>query len=164
MLSGIFNGAPLWVWPLLGLVVIVGLISMRTRVTRVWPFYLMPLFAILAIRAVGGLNVSPELWGMFGATYGTGAVAGWRVQPRWITGRDATHVALRGEALTLAMVLTVYAANFAVGTMRAVAPHLIESLGFQTVFVLIVGLLSGLFLGRSLAILWAPRLGLSARA
>lgn len=161
MISGILTGAPVWVWPLLGLLVMLGLLSMRSRVSRVWPFYLMPLLAILAVRAVGGLHVSPELWGLFAAAYGMGAVLGWRVQPRWINGRDETRVALKGEALTLVMVLTVFVANFTAGTMKAVAPQVAEGTGFQFGFVLIVGLVSGLFLGRSLAILRAPRAGMS---
>ena len=81
MLMGILTGAPVWVWPLLGLLVIVGLMSIRSRLSRIWPFYLMPLFAVLAIRAVAGMHVAPELWGLFAASYATGAVLGWRVQP-----------------------------------------------------------------------------------
>ena len=65
--------------------------------------------------------------------------------------------------LTLLMVLTIYIANFTVGTMRAVAPPVVEGTEFQFGFVLIVGLVSGLFLGRSLSILRAPRSGNSQK-
>lgn len=157
MLSGILQGAPVWVWPLLALVLLVGLLSMRSRRSPVWPFYLMPLFGILAIRATAAMQVGPEIWALFGASYGAGAVLGWWVQPRWISRRDATHVALQGKALTLVMVVTVFSANFAVGTLRAVAPNVVAGGIFQAGFVVITGLVSGLFLGRSLAIIAAPR-------
>lgn len=164
MLRGILTGAPVWVWPLLAILVLVGFLSMRARVSRIWPFYLLPLLAILAIRAVAALHVAPELWGLFGASYGAGAVLGWRVQPRWIKGRDGARIALGGEGLTLVMVLTIYFANFAVGTMRAVAPQALAGTAFPFGFVLLVGIVSGIFLGRSLAIITAPHSGLPAQA
>ncbi|SFR00455.1 hypothetical protein SAMN04515673_102161 [Poseidonocella sedimentorum] len=163
MLSGVLTGAPVWVWPLLGVLLIIGLRAMRNRVSRVWPFTLMPLLAILAVNAVAGLRPSPELWALFAASYGAGAFIGWRFQPRWITGRDDSRVALKGEPLTLVMLLSIFLANFAAGAVTAMAPHLASSPGFQAGFTLIAGLASGLFLGRSLAILNATRSGLPKR-
>jgi hypothetical protein len=163
MLRGIATGAPLWVWPLLAVLVLLGLRSTRSRVSPVLPFYLIPFLAILAVRAVAALHATPELWGLFAASYAMGAVLGWRVQPRWIMGRDDRRVALRGEALTLVTILTVFLANFALGTMQAVAPQVAAGTGFRAGFVLIVGLVAGLFLGRTLAILRAPRAGLPAQ-
>lgn len=164
MLMGILTGPPIWVWPLLGLLILIGLISMRTRVTKVWPFYLLPLFAFIAMNSVSNLGPTPGLWGLFAASYGAGAILGWRIQPRWIISRDDRRVALKGEGLTIVMVLSVFVANFAVGLISALAPQIAERVMFQAGFVLIVGLMAGLFLGRAVAILKSPPVGLAELA
>lgn len=163
-LHGIATGTPTWVWPLLLTLTGIGVLSMRERVSPVWVYYMIPFMAIFALRAVAGLHVTPELWGLFAASYAVGTVTGWRLQPRWIIGRQGMRVALRGEPLTLVTILTVFVANFVAGTMQAVAPHMAAGLAFQAGFVALVALASGLFLGRTLAIAKARRSGIPARA
>ncbi|UYV36544.1 hypothetical protein N4R57_16275 [Rhodobacteraceae bacterium D3-12] len=60
---------------------------------------------------------------------------------------------MRGETLTLLTILTVFAANFVVGTVQAVAPDVAGGLGFRVGFAVIEGGVSGVFLGRTLAII-----------
>lgn len=152
ILKGIATGTPVWVWPLLAVLSAIGFAATRERVSPVWAYYFIPLMGVFAVRAVAGLSPAVEIWGLLGAAYLAGAVAGWRVQPRWIIERAGMRVRLRGEALTLATILTVFAANFVVGTVQAVAPDVAGSTGFQIGFVLVEGIASGLFLGRTLAI------------
>ena len=156
MLQGIATGTPIWVWPLLAVLIVIGFYSMRERVSPIWAYYLIPLMGVFAVNAVAGIPAAPEIWGLFVASYLVGALGGYRVQPRWIIWRRASRVALRGEALTLVVILTVFAANFVIGTLQAVAPQVVASTLFQAGFVMVEGLASGSFLGRTLAIVSAP--------
>lgn len=157
MLGGIAGGTPVWVWPLLVVLIGVGGMSMRQRVSPVWVYWMIPLFAVFALRAVAGIAPDAALWAVFAASYALGALIGWRVQPSWILRREGGRVHLRGEALTLLTILVVFAANFVVGTVAAVAPEVLGMAGFRIGFTLIEGSVSGVFLGRTLAIIgWRP--------
>ncbi|WP_439103887.1 hypothetical protein [Celeribacter marinus] len=142
---------PLWVFPLfLGLVAL-GVLSSRDRVTPVAVFYGLPFLGLLSVRATASLNAGMMAWGVFVLAYASGVVFGARAQSRFVIAREGARVRLRGEWLTMVMVMGIFALNFIKGTMQAVAPHLAAAPTYALLFALIAGLIAGLFLGRSMA-------------
>ena len=57
-MSALFTSAPLWVWPLLAMLLALGLNAMRTRTTPAWPLYGLPLLGVLSLRSVSALEAS----------------------------------------------------------------------------------------------------------
>ena len=156
-MSALFTSAPLWVWPLLAMLLALGLNAMRTRTTPAWPLYGLPLLGVLSLRSVSALEAANWVWGVFALAYALGAVFGLRFQARRILKKAGRKVLLKGEALTLPSVMVLFWANFALGVLSAVAPDVLASLGFQAGFASVLAGVSGSFLGRAAAILRAPR-------
>ncbi len=148
----IVSRVPVWVWPLLVLLVVLGLRATHRRETMVLPVYLMPLLGMLSINAVNRFQGGAVLWGVFAVAYLSGIGIGLWFQRRVVLGKSGTRVTLRGEWLTFGLMMTVFWMNFAGGVMRAVAPAIYGGLGFQTGFTIIAGVAAGIFLGRAVRV------------
>lgn len=148
----LFTNAPLWVWPLLALLIVVGLNAMRTRQTLALAIYGLPLLGILPLRTVAGLEAAPWVWAVFAGAYALGAVIGFRFQAPRVLAKQSGRVRLRGEALTLVAVLVIFLANFLRGVLDAVAPQALESAGFAAALAGVLALVAGSFLGRALCV------------
>ena len=57
---GIWNNAPFWVWPLLAVLLTIGIWATRTRNTSLISFYVLPFLALIGIRAIADLHHSPQ--------------------------------------------------------------------------------------------------------
>lgn len=152
MLLSILNGAPIWVWPLLALLVFFGLKATRNRVTPTLPIYLLPLLALLPLNAVNSLQGAGFLWAVFGLAYVIGGLLGFAFQRRIISQKSAGRVTLRGEWVTFAVVMAVFWMNFVGGVVGAISPDTYASNGFHIMFATIAGLAAGSFIGRALRV------------
>lgn len=148
---------PIWVLPLfLGLVAL-GVLSSRDRMTPVVIFYVLPFLGLLSLRATASLEAPATLWLAFVLGYALGVVFGARAQRDYIRAAHGTRVALRGEWLTLTMLMGIFVLNFVKGTAQGVAPEVAKSLPFTMTFAVVAGLLAGIFLGRALTTVRAVR-------
>ncbi|MCA2014232.1 hypothetical protein LCM17_22265 [Cereibacter sphaeroides] len=152
MLLPILSQIPLWVFPLFLGLLWLGLRATRTRRVPVLVLYLMPLMGLLTLnRAVHLPESTAALMALaLGALVG-GAI-GFTLQGRWILSREARHVVLRGEWLTLAVVMGLFWENFAAGMVAGMAPGVVSGLGFALVFGLGAGVLSGVLMGRAVRV------------
>lgn len=144
------TGAPIWVGPLLALLIFVGLRARQARSVPVLLIYLLPLLGILSLRAVASLPAGNWIWMIFLVLYGAGLWAGHRLQARWVLGRTGRMVQLAGENLTLLLMMAVFWANFLGGVLLAVAPDIYGNAMFQTGFTALLALAAGIFAGRAL--------------
>lgn len=151
-MTRILTETPLWVWPLFVLLVVVGLRARQTREVPMFAFYCLPLLGISAVSAVMALNAGLLVWGAFALAYAMGAVAGYRVQGRWVLGRRGRMVCLAGESLTLSMMMLVFGASFVGGFLEAAAPQVYAGAFFQACFAAVVAVSSGSFAGRALRV------------
>lgn len=156
MLSGILNGAPIWVWPLLALLIGLGVLASRTRSTPTLPVYFLPLLGILSINSVNSLSPAPLIWGVFVIAYIIGIRFGFLFQNRQIVEKSNGRVTLKGEWVTLAVFMCIFWLNFVGGAVGAMSPDIYESTGFHLVFALIAGMIAGSFVGRGFSVLKAP--------
>ena len=153
----ILTGTPVWVWPLLALILVLGLNAVRDRKSPIWILAVLPLLGILGLRSMLTIHAAALGWLLFAVAYAGGVLIGRALQPRWLFGVADGRVHLKGEALTLTLTLSLFMLNYATGVLRAVAPEVVASPVVQIVFPLIEGAISGLFLGRFLATLAVVR-------
>ena len=110
-----FVNVPLWVWPLFGFNLWVGLMASRDQWTPIWIYWLLPLFGLLDVRQI---LVAPEFWVAFPAKvigYFVGAYCGYRWQQNWIIEKSGSRVHMKGEWITMLAVMILFWFNFANG-------------------------------------------------
>ncbi|MCF6320560.1 MAG: hypothetical protein L3J32_02185 [Rhizobiaceae bacterium] len=150
----ILMGPPVWVWPLLAGLLILGLRASKTRRVPIILIYLLPLLGLISINAVVGLERQLIAWIVYFAAYGIGVFAGFAKQAKWLLAKESGRVRLAGEWITLSAMMTIFWVNFIVGTVGAVNPQLLSNAGFIAVSVGLIACASGSFLGRALRVYW----------
>lgn len=154
----ILAGVPVWIWPLLLVLVLLGLHSSRDHPVLIPTYLAMPLIAISnlpTLQAQPNLELALAVWGV---TYLCGALLGHRLQTRWMITRRGLKAWVRGEWFSMAMMMLLFWVNFANALVDAVAPEISASLAFGLILATLLGLASGSFLGRALRILfWQPQ-------
>jgi hypothetical protein len=152
-LKGIMTGAPLWVWPLLLVLLALGLRASRPRETSLLPLCLLPLIGLSNVSTLTGLADPALAWKAWSLAYLLGAGLGFLQQGAWIVERRGWRAHIKGEWLTLTTMMLLFWANFANGTIATLAPNLAASTLYLILFPALIGLASGSFLGRPLRLL-----------
>ena len=152
----IITNAPLWVWPLLALLISFGFIATRERTTLIAPLYGLPFLGILSFNAVNAMSPSPVIWLLFTAAYAIGVWRGFIFQEGIILFKSRTHVTLSGEWLTMVVVMVIFWMNFVSGAMQAIAPVVASSPTFHAAFAAVAGIIAGIFLGRATRLISSP--------
>lgn len=153
ILLGIWQNVPVWVWPLFVVLLAIGIFSMRDRSGSVIPFLFYPLFGFTSLGAITALTHTPLNWITFGIAYLIGAILAFWWQDGLVLSKDRWRVRVRGEKITLIILMAIFFSNFVNGVIEAVAAH-IRSLPFFTlIFAGLIGACSGSFTGRGLRII-----------
>lgn len=153
-IAGVLIHAPLWVWPLLAGLVWLGLRARREREIPVAGFYAMPFFAFMSM--VGMASQPAGSWAIFAVCYGLGLWLGDRAQGGLIIAKSGGRVRVRGEAITLAALMTIFWLAFAGGYVAARAPEVAAALWWRLGVAALSGAVSGQFAGRALRVIRAP--------
>ena len=153
LISGIASGAPIWVWPLLLVLILVGIRASRDRTAPVYIYYGLPLLAIMSLNTIMGQPNPTIAWICFGLGYLLGCATAFSMQSNWLIERNDTRLSLKGEWVTLITMMVIFWSNFVNGMLLDVAPNLQTIPVFTAAFTLVIGLASGTFLGRALYIL-----------
>lgn len=156
-IEGILAGAPVWVWPLLVLLLVLGWRSSRTRRTPMLLVYALPLLGIMTLGSLRALPEPSVVWTGFGIGYVLAAMICFRLQRRWTLERSRSFVTLLGEWLTLTVIMIMFWANFASGFLQQVSPDTHASVPFLAAFSCAIGAASGSFLGRAVQVMTNPR-------
>lgn len=146
------SNIPFWVWPLLFVLILVGTTASKDRTVSNRLFWFLPLIGFMAVPTLIRIG-SIETAAIFLLAYGTGTVAGSIFQRSVFLGVENNRTHLRGEWMTMVVVMILFSANFAFGTVNAVSPELAQDYRLLVPFVVIIGLCSGSFLGRSLFVI-----------
>ena len=153
MIKGILSGAPIWIWPLLVLLLFIGYKASKPRKTSAIAFYFLPFLGLISINSVTSLPFQVVAWGCFGVGYITGAAGAYVLQNKWLLGKQDRTISLSGEWFTMLTLMIIFWMNFAGGMMKAVSPGVYSTQGFIALFTLLVGAASGSFLGRALKVI-----------
>ena len=156
MLLSIIFGTPIWVWPLLAFLLGYGIRASHDRDTSVWPVYLVPLLGLITLKTILTASGGQAVWLSYVAAYVLAATAGYALQRRWLVEKYENRVTLKGEWLTLVVVMVLFWSNFAFGVTRVLASEIITQVSNQVLYALVVGIASGSLLGRALQVVLAP--------
>lgn len=152
---GIATGAPIWVWPLLIVLILVGIRSSRDRTTSAYLYYGLPLLGIMSLGSIFAQPNQTTAWGCFALGYLIGMTVGYSRQSNWLLDKDGAKLTLKGEWFTLVMMMIIFWSNFANGILLALAPTVQTNTIFTALFTLCIGFAAGSFLGRAAYILRA---------
>lgn len=156
ILLRILSGPPAYVWPLLGLLVVLGLLSARDRETPLWPVFILPLLGLTGLPSLLSV-VNPSVsWPAYAAAYALGALWGRSKQRKSLVWKSPKRLSLKGEWSSLGMMMLIFWANFAEGILTAVAPGIMGTVAVAAALPALKGFGSGFFLGRAIWILQAP--------
>ncbi len=150
----ILQGAPLWVWPLLALLLFLGIRSLRARSTPVASLVALPLaFFGLSLSNLLPLDaLAPLRIGVWLAALTVGIAPGWLlVRPdRIAIDRARRRVAVPGSVVPLVLMLAAFVVGFYFGYLFARYPELKSDPLTLAIASTYRGLMSGYFLGQTL--------------
>jgi hypothetical protein len=149
---GIFQNAPVWVWPLFFVLFAIGLFAMKTRNSSIIPYFFYPLFGLTAANALLGLGHVPTNWIVFGCSYIVGVATAFRWQDGLILEKQGWTMRLQGDKITLFILMLIFFSNFVNGVFEAVAPQVSGTILYTITFAGVIGLCSGSFTGRALRV------------
>jgi len=150
MLMMVLTKTPIWVWPLLVLLVALGLRASKTRWMPAVIVYVMPLLGLLSINNMLGLPNLIVVLAVFVIFYGLGAWGGLRLQSGFTLGREGGRVQVAGEWMTMITIIAVFLASFLNGLFVAIAPEIVTLPVVYLGLTMIKGLVSGIFIGRAI--------------
>ncbi|MGH1487318.1 MAG: hypothetical protein ACRBCI_13980 [Cellvibrionaceae bacterium] len=155
IVSGIITNAPLWIWPLLLALIMIGLHSTRTRVTYIPLYCLLPLTGILALKGMFDIPNPTVAWISCGLFFLVGCYSGYRWQQSLTIRRvDKVRAVIKGEWVTLITLMIIFFSNFIDGAITATAPDLKILTSYILIFSAVIGLCKGIFVGRTLQVLY----------
>ncbi len=142
---------PIWVWPLYGLLLFLGLQRTRDSSVSLIRVLILPLvvagFAISTFIGAGLSGLPIVLIGLV-----VGGAVGWQLEGRGATRRLADgKLWLRGEWLTFAQIVAVLVFRYATNVVSAINPVLNANSIWHLGTLFVSALLSALFLGRTAA-------------
>jgi hypothetical protein len=153
-MSDIVTKAPIWVWPLLLVLIALGLMQSRNRTVPPQPIIVIST-AMLCLSAYGvissfqGSVLALLAWAKLLTItllicQKMGYPQGWQFDAN--TGR----MQVPGSWLPMALFLGIFLTKFAVGAALAMRPALAQQLNFALPISALYGLLSGIFAARAL--------------
>ncbi|MFN8526686.1 MAG: DUF6622 family protein [Chloroflexota bacterium] len=158
MFAQVVQNTPVWVWPVLGIILGAGALQLRPRTIPATLVVGMPvLMAGLALfGVVSSFGIRVEVIGAWVLGAAIGLVLNEHVlrsprAARFHPGSERYEVP--GSALPLVLMLVIFGARYVVGATTAMAPAVSATLVFIASACSILGLCSGLFVARALRIL-----------
>ena len=160
MVFEIIKRTPLWVWPLLVLLVALGLMQVRDReLSRLrlltLPLVMVALSLAATLNAFGAAPVAPIAWALGGAlALVIGLDSG--AEPAK-SGQGASLYKVAGSWGPLILILGIFLVRYGVAATLAITPGMGAEPAFQVGTGLSYGAMSGLLLSRALAVLGLSR-------
>lgn len=157
----ILSFVPLWVWAILALILVLGTLQTRPQLMKPRRLVILPavwlVYGAWGVQASFGLSAAAVLAWLAGLALSVLAMrrSGWPGQARFVP--ELARYRVPGSWWPLALMLSLFAAKFALGMSLALQPNLARELSVALGFSVVFGLLSGALLGRSLNILAGSR-------
>lgn len=158
-------GTPVWVWPVLALLLWRGWSATRERTVAAWQVWLMPaVFVVFALaRLVEAGFASMALLGL-AAGGALGIPVGAMIGRRFPIRRLAEGLRLHGEWLTLAFIVLVFAGRYVDGVVSSIDPALAAGASYRFAMAALSGFFGLVMVSRAAAAFpWQGRHALAAR-
>jgi hypothetical protein len=161
MILQIISHTPLWVWGLLGALLILGLAQTRSRLVARWQLLALPVVLLMlglwsmapgfAAQPLAGLVwlLSLLTFTRLGGSLPRPAAA------RWLALEQ--RLQLPGSWLPMLIIMTIFLLRYVFAVAQTLNPEWRGMLAVQAPLALTFGALSGIFLGRALGLLAMTR-------
>jgi len=158
----IVSNTPLWVFGLLAGLTLLGVKQLRLRPLSPQRLVLLPLaMGTWSLMSLTDKSTLPLLCYLGAAVMGTALML---LMPRRIVRREQGLYLVPGSPLPLVLMLSIFTLHYVSGVLQARAPELLTTPGLLLGSSAAYGALSGLLIGRMLAIVLAARSGAAVRA
>ena len=152
-ISQVVKGTPVWVWAILVSLIVLGVNQLRTRNVSRYSVLIAPVvFLFVGLIAAGRGPVGFSAWALTLLASAASTFFVW--QPtggaRYDANSDRLH--LPGSVIPLLLMLAIFLLNYAINVALAINPALRSELGWQVGPAIILGALSGVFIGRALTL------------
>ena len=146
----IISSTPGWVWGILAALVALGVQQLRARTIRRHVVLFAPVaFLFVGLLAAGRGSAGFAAWALALLTTAAFTFFVWKptAGARYDAAIDRLH--LPGSVVSMLLMLTIFLFNYAINVALAINPALRSELAWQVGPALVLGMLSGLFIGRA---------------
>lgn len=148
--SQVLKGTPFWVWAILAALVVLGVQQLRPRSVKRYSVLIAPVaFLMVGLMAAGRGPVGFMSWALTLASVAAFTFFVWR--PTGGARYDAGHDRLNmpGSVTPMLLMLSIFLLNYVINVALAINPALRGEMAWQVVPAVILGALSGVFIGRA---------------
>jgi NhaP-type Na+/H+ and K+/H+ antiporter len=157
--SQILKGTPVWVWAILVALIVLGVKQLRARVVKRYSVLVAPVvFLVIGLMAAGRGPIGLLAWAI--ALFATAAFTFFVWQPTAGARYDANtdRLNLPGSAIPMLIMLSIFLLNYVINVALAIKPALRAEFVWQVGPAIILGALSGVFIGRALTLFCMNRI------
>ena len=146
----VLKNTPVWVWAILATLIVLGANQLRTRVVSRYSVVIAPVaFLFIGLTAAGRGSVGFVAWAL--ALLAAAALTFFVWQPtagaRYNPATDRLN--LPGSVIPMLLMLAIFLLNYVINAALAINPALRSELPWQVGPAVLLGALSGMFIGRA---------------
>ena len=162
-ISQVLKSTPVWVWAILVALIVLGVKQLRPRTVSRYSLLIAPVvFLFVGLIAAGRGPLGFLAWAL--TLLATAAFTFFVWQPtagaRYSPSTD--HLHLPGSVIPMLLMLAIFLLNYVINVALAINPALRAELPWQVGPAVILGALSGVFIGRAATLFCMNRLSQSA--
>ena len=157
--SQVLKGTPTWAWAILVSLIVLGVNQLRARVVSRYSVLIAPvIFLFVGFMAAGRGPVGFTAWAL--TLIATAAFTFFVWQPTGSARYDARtdRLNLPGSVIPMLLMLAIFLLNYVINVALAINPELRSEMIWQVGPAIILGALSGVFIGRALTLFRMNRL------
>ena len=164
-ISQVLKNTPVWVWAILVTLIVLGANQLRTRVVSRYSVLIAPVaFLLVGMLAAGRGSVGLAAWALALLAAAAFTFFVWRptAGARYTPSTDRLN--LPGSVIPMLLMLAMFLLNYVINVAHAINPALRAELPWQVGPAIILGALSGVFIGRAATLFCMKRRCLTAVA
>ena len=155
----VLKGTPVWVWVILAALVVLSARQLKTRVIKRYTVLIAPVvFLLVGLMAAGRSPLGLSVWAVSLLT--SAALTHFVWQPvggaRYDAGTDRLN--LPGSVIPMFLMLSIFLLNYVINVALAIKPALRGEFVWQIGPAVLLGALSGVFIGRAATLFRMNRL------
>jgi hypothetical protein len=161
----ILKGTPVWVWAILAALMYLGTRQLKARIVSRYSVLIAPVvFLFVGLMSAGRGPLGLAVWAL--AVVSLAAVTFFVFQPtagaRYEANGDRLH--MPGSFVPMLLMLAIFLLNYVINVVLAINPAYRGELMWQVLPALVLGALSGVFIGRAATLFRMNRVHSSAVA
>ena len=164
-ISQVLKGTPAWVWAVLVALIVLGVKQLRARTVSRYSVLIAPVvFLFVGLMAAGRGPLGFSAWALMLLAAAAFTFSEWQptAGARYDVSTDRLN--LPGSVIPMLLMLAIFLLNYVINVTLAINPALRAELPWQVGPAIILGALSGVFIGRAATLFRMNRLSQTAIA